>query len=110
MIMFRRRGWIALLLLLLCIAIPGMTLHQDLFQERIAMAGLLLLSATFIYWFGTRSMRQAEEYFEQPLPWYGRIFDYWGVSPFDSLGSVHLRWWAIAFVGGAVYAGITAYG
>jgi hypothetical protein len=109
MIVFRRRGWIAVLLAIVATLGPAFVFHERRYEMCIAMATLLLSSAMFVYWFGTRSMREAERHLERPLRIHERVFDFWSVSPFDSFTYVHLRWWALAFAAGAVFAGVKAY-
>jgi hypothetical protein len=102
---FRRRGWmvpaLALSIFFACVfamraltnAPPGTTAPG----QAIAFAASYTLAGAFVYWFGTRSMREAAAALDRPLRAHEHVFDISVRSPFDSFCFIHLRWWAIAF-------------
>ena len=76
--------------------------------QELAVAVCLAAAGAFVYWWGTRSMREAAENLGRPLRAHEHVFDFGIRSPFDSFCFVHLRWWAVPFLAASSWAIVSA--
>jgi hypothetical protein len=98
-VIWRGRGWLAPLLLLVTV-LAGMATHRfGWWTSRLTTLACVSMSTVAVAWIGARLLLAAPKALGRPLAWWEWVFDFaiFARRPFHSFMFVQLVWWTLGY-------------